>query len=239
MDIALEDVVVRRGRRDVLKGLTWRVPTEGRTLLLGRNGAGKTTTLRVAAGALKPRSGGVRAGGEPRTTTSLRRLVALMPQDISVVPGLSVIEQVAFAGWLAGLSEHQARRAAADAIDQVDLGELRNRKPASLSGGERRRVGLAEALTRPSQLLLLDEPTAGLDPVQRARFRGLLMAIDRPTVVSTHQLDDVDGLFTTVAVLEGGRIVYCGPTEEFLAQGNGADTARRAESAFVALTGHA
>jgi ABC-2 type transport system ATP-binding protein len=237
VQITLEDVVVRLGRRDVLKGLTWKIPALGRTLLLGRNGAGKTTTLRLMSGAIAPKSGRVAAGGRTAAPKVLRREVALMPQDISAVPGLTALEQVAFAGWLAGRAEADARAAAAQAIERVGLGALKNRKPSTLSGGELRRVGLAEALARPAELLLLDEPTAGLDPVQRARFRDLLLAIDRPTVVSTHQLDDVDGLFTSVAVLEGGQIVYCGTTEDFLAQGRGSDTVRRAESAFVTLTG--
>ena len=237
MHVTLEDVVVRLGRRDVLKGLTWQLPARGRTLLLGRNGVGKTTTLRVASGGLRPRTGAVCVEGERLSKAPLRRVVALMPQQITSVPGLSVLEQVAFAGWLAGRSEQDARRAADRALHQVDLYELRDRKPSTLSGGELRRVGLAEVLARPSEVLLLDEPTAGLDPIQRANFRELLLTVDQPTVVSTHQLDDVDDLFARVDVLEAGRMVYSGATEDFLAHGQGLDTARRAESAFAALTG--
>lgn len=237
MLVTLEDVVVRLGRREVLSGLTWQLPTQGRTLLLGRNGVGKTTTMRVASGALRPRRGTVKIDGAHSPTEQLRRVVALMPQHISSVPGLSVLEQVAFASWLAGRPESAARRAAEEALTHVDLHDLRDRKPATLSGGELRRVGLAEALARPAKVLLLDEPTAGLDPLQRANFRDLLISVDRPTVVSTHQLDDVDALFTRVEVLEAGRVVFSGTTDEFLAHGDGPETAKRAESAFAALTG--
>lgn len=237
MRVSLEGVAVRLGRRDVLEGLTWNVPDRGRTLLLGRNGVGKTTTLRVASGALRPRRGDVRLEGALAPPAELRRRIALMPQHISSVPGLSVVEQVAFAAWLAGRPEPAARQAAAAAVEQVGLDHLKDRSPSRLSGGELRRVGLAEVLARPSEVLLLDEPTAGLDPLQRARFRDLLLAIDRPTVVSTHQLDDVDELFTSVAVLEAGHIVFSGSIPEYLAHGQGHDTVRLAESAFVALTG--
>lgn len=236
MRVALEDVVVRLGRRDVLKGLMWQLPEQGRTLLLGRNGAGKTTTLRVASGALRPRSGTVLIDGKRAGPVDLRRSVALMPQHISSVPGLSVIEQIAFAGWLAGLPEKHARSAAFEAVKEVDLLAMKDRNPAKLSGGELRRVGLAEVLTRPAQVLLLDEPTAGLDPTQRSRFRELLLTVERPTVVSTHQLDDVDELYDSVAVLEAGHIVFTGTMADFLRMGHGADNARRAETAFVQLT---
>jgi ABC-2 type transport system ATP-binding protein len=219
----------------VLKGLTWEVPESGRTLLVGRNGAGKTTTLRVASGAIRPRRGTVRLDGVPARADARRRAVALMPQNLTSVPGLSVVEQVAFAAWLSGLPEKEARDAALDATRTVDLVAMRDRRPAQLSGGELRRVGLAEVLARPSQVLLLDEPTAGLDPRQRARFRQVLLAIDKPVVVSTHQLDDVDTVFDHAAVLDEGRIVFSGRVEDFLRLGAGSDNAKRAESAFLTL----
>lgn len=239
MRLSLEDVTLRRGRRDVLKGLSWTPPTEGRTLLLGRNGAGKTTTLKVASGALRPRAGAVTVDGVRASPRELRRRVAMMQQHISTVPKLTVIEQVAFAAWLAGRGQHEARVAALDAIARVDLNHKASSDPSRLSGGELRRVGLAEALARPAEVLLLDEPTAGLDPTQRARFRDLLLVLDRPTVVSTHQLDDVDELFTAVSVLEDGRIVFDGSIEDYLRLGRGRDVARQAESAFASLTGDA
>lgn len=239
MLLSLEDVTVRRGRRDVLKGLSWAPPSTGRTLLLGRNGAGKTTTLKVASGALRPRTGRVEIDGERPRARELRRRVSMMQQSISSVPKLTVVEQVAFAAWLGGRSKSEARTAARDAISQVDLLHKIDDDPNRLSGGELRRVGLAEALARPSEIILLDEPTAGLDPRQRARFRDLLLNLDRPAVLSTHQLDDVDELFTAVSVLEEGRIVFSGSIEDYLRLGHGRDVARRAESAFASLTGDA
>lgn len=229
----------RRGRRRVLRDLTWAVPSEGRTLLLGENGAGKTTTFRLASGALPLRSGVASWRDRPVSSAGLRAHVALMPQDIRAIPGLNVGEQVAFAAWLGGRSESDARAAAGEALKQVGLAGMVKRRPGQLSGGELRRVGLAEALARPAKLLLLDEPTAGLDPTQRARFRELLMGIDRPVVVSTHQLDDVDSLYDSVAVLHGGRMVFSGPMQDFLDYGRAAEPGRRAELAFMRITGSA
>ncbi|CCI52849.1 ABC transporter related protein [Nostocoides jenkinsii Ben 74] len=234
--MTLHSVTFQRGRRVILDDLTWSLPATGRTLLLGRNGAGKTTTLRLLSGAIAPKRGTVKIDGHDAGPKELRRRVAMMPQHISSMPRLNVVEQVAFAAWLSGRSESSARSAAVKAIAQVDLSEKGQMDPARLSGGELRRVGLAEALARPSELLLLDEPTAGLDPTQRARFRDVVLSLDRPTVISTHQLDDVDQLVASVVVLDGGRIVFDGPVDDFLRRGQGPDVARMAESAFTSLT---
>lgn len=133
--VALQDISVRLSRRGVLRGLTWSLPERGRTLLLGRNGAGKTTTLRVAAGALRPGGGRVLVDGQTVSPKRLRATVALMPQTIIGVAGLSVLEQVAFAGWLGGLSERDARICAMQALSQVDLVPLKDRRTSRLSGG--------------------------------------------------------------------------------------------------------
>ncbi|WP_245553695.1 ATP-binding cassette domain-containing protein [Demetria terragena] len=216
--------------------MTWNPPERGRTLLLGRNGAGKTTTLRTMSGSLRPRAGRILLNGKRAKPIDLRRTVALMPQGIVEVPGLTVVQQVAFAGWLAGRSAQGAQSAALKSLELTDLFHLRDRDPKKLSGGELRRLGLAEALARPAQMLLLDEPTAGLDPLQRAKFRETLMSINHPTVVSTHQLDDVYDVYDAVAVLDRCRIVFAGTMDEFLSNGHGTGVAQLAESAFGILT---
>jgi len=205
----------------VFRDFTWQVPP-GRTVLLGPNGAGKTTLLALAATALPPAAGTIAFGElelqRRRDRTEMRRLIGLMPQAVHAVPGFTSQEQVAYAGWLKGMSRSTAWRQASVALDRVGLRSECGRLTSELSGGQRHRVGLAQLLVHDSELLLLDEPTAGLDPTQRARFRDLVREIggSRPVVASTHQVDDLDDLFETVVVIVGGAIVFQGTVADFL-----------------------
>ncbi len=220
----------RRSRCDVLADFSWRLPG-GRTVLLGPNGAGKSTLLALAAGALRPRSGAVRVG----SVTS----VGWMPQAIRPVGKLAAREQVAYAAWLQGARRAEAWSSAADALVSVGLGDEMQRPSAELSGGQLRRVGLAEALVGDPGVLLLDEPAVGLDPAQRLTFRRVVAALpgDRPIVISTHQVDDLDELADTVVVLGAGVIAFSGSVAEFMSHGGAAQSARRAEEAYAALLG--
>ncbi len=145
------------------------------------------------------RSGG-RGGGA-------RGAVALMPQTIQPLGRLLVREQVAYAGWLAGQSHGLARQRTPDALARVDLTEKADQRSSTLSGGQLRRVGLAEVLIAPAPFLLLDEPFAGLDPVQQDRLKRIVASItDRGLLVSTHQIDDVVDVVDRVTVLDQGRV---------------------------------
>ncbi len=209
-------------------------------MLLGPNGAGKTTLLSLAATALAPDRGSVTVGVVDGSTRSgrraLRRAIGWMPQQSRAVPGLTCREQVAYAGWLKGMSRSSAWSEASVALEKVDLAEASERLTSHLSGGQLRRVALAQALVARAEFLLLDEPTAGLDPGQRTRFRELLLAIDQdlPVVVSTHQVDDLDKLFDSVVVLDHGEIRFEGSVDDFLARGAPSDS-RPAEAAYSAL----
>jgi len=167
----------------------------------------------------------------------MRRLIGWMPQSVQAIPGFTSQEQVAYAGWLKGMSRSKAWHHASVALDRVGLRSESGRLTSELSGGQRHRVGLAQLLVHDSEVLLLDEPTAGLDPTQRARFRELVREIggSRPVVASTHQVDDLDDLFETVVVLEGGGIVFQGTVPEFLrlAAPNAPFAAESAYSALV------
>ncbi len=229
----------RKSSHWVFQDFSWRLP-QGKTVLLGPNGAGKTTLLSLGVAALKPTSGGIRIDGlePPSDRTRLRRSVAMMPQKIVAIPGFTAHEQVAYTAWLRGADQPSAVRAAASALSRVGLDDQADSLVSALSGGQQRRVGLAQALAWPSRVLLLDEPTAGLDPAQRSTFRTLVAGLpaEETVLVSTHQVDDLSELFDTVVVLGHGEIRFQGSPSDFLALAP-AGSVRPAEAAYVNLLG--
>lgn len=241
MDFIFDDIRFRYGRSgwSVLDGFYWELP-RGRTVLLGPNGAGKTTLLSLGADALRPQAGTVRLGTLSTQVRAhrkpFRRAVGWMPQHVYPVPGLTCREQVAYAGWLKGLSRAVAWADAAVALERVALAEQADKLTSQISGGQLRRVGLAQTLVHRADVLLLDEPTAGLDPAQRTRFRETLLGLpDRLTVVvSTHQVDDLSELFDTVVVVDGGKMRFSGTVPQFLDHAP-AGVNQRAEAAYTAI----
>ena len=226
-----------QGELVVLQRLTWHVPT-GVTALLGINGAGKSTLLALGATALMPKSGKVSLNelDSRDQQTQFRKRVAWMPQQYRAVPGLTVREQVAYSGWLKGLSRDDSWKGAISALARVALQDLADRPASELSGGQQRRVGLASALVHDAEVLLLDEPTSGLDPEQRSMFRELLVAVgaDRTVIVATHDTGEISNAYKNVAVLHAGNIAFDGALQDFAARAP-AGSERQIESAFLAL----
>ena len=199
----------------------------GITGLLGPNGAGKTTLLRIMATVLAPDTGGVQLLGlaphDAGERLAIRRRLGYLPQDAGLHRGFTAFEFVDYVAILKEMTDSQSRHAEVRRVlDLVDLDDVRSRKIKTLSGGMRRRVALAQALLGEPDLLLLDEPTAGLDPEQRLRFRELVSAAPHQTVViSTHQTEDVAALCARVVVLDHGRVRFDGTPRELarLAEG--------------------
>lgn len=187
----------------------------GVTGLLGPNGAGKTTLLRILATALAPSGGELRVlGHDPGSASGrleIRRRLGYVPQELGLYDNFTAFD---FVDYVAILKEHVDRRARHDevrrVIDEVDLGDVRSKKIRKLSGGMRRRVGLAQALLGDPALLVLDEPTVGLDPEQRLRFRQIISrhAERRCVVLSTHMTEDVEGMCDRVIVLDHGSVLF-------------------------------
>ncbi|MCY4517367.1 MAG: ATP-binding cassette domain-containing protein [Acidimicrobiaceae bacterium] len=194
----------------------------GATLLLGPNGAGKSTMLALAASVMTPRSGAVRFNGEDvsrrKPRRRLRRVVGWLPQFTYPYPGMRVKEQVAYAGWLKGMTRSGIAKSVDRVLERVDLSALTNRYVSELSGGEMRRVGLAQALVHEPTIILLDEPTAGLDPVEIAHFGAILGQLSgySALVLSTHRIADYFEHFDYVTVMSTGQICYRGAANEFV-----------------------
>lgn len=240
--LSAEGLVFGYGRRrhvPVFDGLDWSVPARATTLLLGPNGAGKSTLLKLLAGFERPRRGVVRVD----TQTSRRALyerVGWMPQDVQPARGLTVEEQVEYAAWLCGVPRSEVRSRARAAVASVDLTDLRSRLATDLSGGQLRRLGLAQALVRKAPVLLLDEPTAGLDPAQALVFKDVVRALDVPggLVISTHQVDDLAGQVDRVAVLSAGQFQFQGTVDEFRTQGDRQASLAETFAAMIGGGGH-
>jgi ABC-type multidrug transport system ATPase subunit len=232
----------RRGRK-VLDGLDLSFDI-GYTVLLGPNGAGKSTLLSLGASVYVPQAGAVRVAGlssrDRKVRAEYRRRVAWLPQVVLPVPGLRAREQVAYAGWLKGLSRTQAWDRAEGALARVDLSTMADTPVRALSGGQLRRVGIAQALVHDARVILMDEPTAGLDPQQRKMFRDVLGGLPEgvDVVVSTHQTEDLTDSYRWVVVLDRGQARFQGEVAGFLAlAGTDVEPSRRAEAAYLQLVG--
>jgi ABC-2 type transport system ATP-binding protein len=200
----------------------------GITGLLGPNGAGKTTLLRILATALAADSGTVEVlGSDPGTTAgrlAIRRHLGYLPQEAGFPRGFTVF---GFVDYIAILKEWSDRRMrhpeVRRVLDQVSLGDLATRRVHALSGGQRRRVLLAQAMLGQPELLVLDEPTTGLDPEQRARLRDILSPAGQTAtlLLSTHQTEDVAALCERVVVLDRGRVQFDGPVAALISSAAG------------------
>jgi ABC-2 type transport system ATP-binding protein len=226
MSVQVTDLSKSFGRTRALGGLSLDLGP-GVTGLLGPNGAGKTTLLRVLATVLAPDRGSVSLLGldpaDPAERTEVRRRLGYLPQDVGAYPSFSVRE---FVDYVAVLKEHTdrgtRRREVDRALELVDLTDKAYTKVRTLSGGMRRRLGLACALIGRPELLVLDEPAVGLDPEQRLRFRELVSSQPSRTVVlSTHQTEDVAALCHHVVVMDAGRVLFRGSPAELAASAAG------------------
>lgn len=190
--------------------------------LLGPNGAGKTTLLRTLATIIKPSSGSVRLVGydpaDREQRRALRRHLGYLPQALAYYPSFTLSEFVEYFALLKEVRPKEIKSAVARAIERVGLEDRAQSKLKTLSGGMLRRAGLAQAIVNDPDLLLLDEPTAGLDPQQRMDFRELLREIGAcsTVIVSTHLVEDVGAACTDVALLNEGCLLFHGMPEELI-----------------------
>jgi ABC-2 type transport system ATP-binding protein len=188
--------------------------------LLGPNGAGKSTLMRILATITKPTSGTVIWNGVDilRAPNRLRAVLGYLPQDFGVYPNLNAVEFLEYLAAAKGLNRKTARQRIQELLEVVNLVEARKRPLGGFSGGMRQRVGIAQALLNDPELLIVDEPTAGLDPEERLRFRNLLSELSgaRIVILSTHIVSDVEACATSIALIARGHLITSAAPEELL-----------------------
>lgn len=206
------------GKKQALSNVNLTIE-QGMFGLLGRNGAGKTTLMKTLATLLQKKNGSITICGIPiENTKEIRKIVGYLPQDFSMYPTMKVIEVMDYLGILSGISAQERKERIDKLLKNVNLEEHKTKKVKALSGGMKRRLGIAQALLNDPKVLIVDEPTAGLDPEERIRFRNLLcdVAEDRIVILSTHIVGDIEATCENIAIMNDGKILYCGTVSELL-----------------------
>ena len=185
---------------------------KGVTGLLGANGAGKTTLMRMMAGVLEPTRGNVMADGISASSEEYRALLGYLPQNFGYYPDFSARKFLMYISALKGLDKKTAIRKTEEMLFLVGLSEVADKKMQTSSGGMKQRVGIAQALINDPKILILDEPTAGLDPMERARFRDYIGEIGKTSIVlfSTHIVSDLEQVADRVLMMRDGRLIHDG-----------------------------
>lgn len=222
MEIKIEHLNKNYGKQSALKDISLHIPV-GMYGLLGENGAGKTTLMRILATMLELSTRTVKINGiDIKNKKEIRKIIGYLPQEFSVYPNMSVYSALDYLGILAELPKNIRRQRIDELLKQVNLEQEKNKKFKNLSGGMKRRFGIAQALLNNPKILIIDEPTAGLDPEERLRFYNLLseLAVDRIVLLSTHIAGDIEATCSKVAVLCSGEVVFEGQIEKLLQLGN-------------------
>lgn len=223
MEIVINNLCKNYKKKAALKNVSVTIRS-GMYGLLGPNGAGKTSLMRILATLLAPSGGEVIINGIPvQDTGKIREIVGYLPQDFSFYKNMSVYGAMDYLGLLSDIPDKIRKERILTLLERVNLKEDAGTKVKALSGGMKRRLGIAQALLHNPQILIVDEPTAGLDPGERIRFHNLLcdFADDRIVLLSTHIVSDIESTCDKVAVLNEGRLIFNGSTEELIQQTDG------------------
>lgn len=184
--------------------------------LLGANGAGKTTLMRMLCGILTPTSGTIAYDGIDVSQEEYRAVLGYLPQDFGYYPEFSGKDFLLYMAALKGIEKKAAEKKVTELLELVSLSDMAKKKVKTYSGGMKQRLGIAQALINDPQILILDEPTAGLDPKERVRFRNLIAELGKDNIVilSTHIVSDIDRIADKILLMNGGRLVFEGTREE-------------------------
>ena len=195
---------------------------EGVYGFLGANGAGKTTLMQMVCGILSPTAGEVKVDGvnNIKMGEDFRDLLGYLPQEFGYTPGFTAKDFMLYIASIKGLMPGYAKRRSEELLELVNLKSDMNRKIRTFSGGMKRRLGIAQALLNDPKILIMDEPTAGLDPKERAYFRNVIseMSRDKIIIISTHIVSDIEFISDQVLVMKKGRFILQGTTEELIAE---------------------
>lgn len=211
------------GRKQALENVTLTI-SQGMFGLLGRNGAGKTTLMKTLATLHKKQKGKITVCGIPiENAKEIRSITGYLPQDFSMYPTMTVEESLDYLGILSGMDSETRKKRITTLLKRVNLTEHRHKKVKALSGGMKRRLGIAQALLHEPRVLIVDEPTAGLDPEERIRFRNLLceVAEERIVILSTHIVGDIEATCEDIAIMNSGKILWQGTVTELLRNAEG------------------
>ena len=223
MEIVIKNLSKNYGRKAALKNVSVTIHS-GMYGLLGRNCAGKTSLMRILATLSVPSGGEVSMNGIPiNETGKIREIVGYLSQNFSFYRNMSVYDAMDYLGLLSNLPDKIRKERIASLLEQVNLKENMRTKIKALSGGMKQRLGIAQALLHDPQILIVDEPTAGLDPEERIRFRNMLseFAEDRIVILSTHISSDVETSCENIGVLDNGKMIWNGAAEELIKQAEG------------------
>jgi ABC-2 type transport system ATP-binding protein len=225
MELTLERLSKRYEQHWALHQLSLRCEP-GMLGLVGPNGAGKTTLMRMIATLLEPTEGRILWNGQDIRThgRTLRQVLGYLPQDFGTYPEFTGRQFLRYLAAMKGLPAELAHRRVDEALETVNLEQVADRKLPTYSGGMKQRIGIAQALLNDPELLIVDEPTAGLDPAERVRFRTLLASLTRNRIVllSTHIISDVEAVASRLVILQQGRVLADTTPEELLAKTKGA-----------------